>query len=166
MSRWSSSILRSRRFRWVRPARSRPPRAASCPTRRRAAGAADLSREHHRDARAADGTEQPLSTLHVRATEYTVGAHGPGAMPGTLPANSGYTYAVEYSVDEAIALDARQVRFSRPVIALRREFPGFPGWHRRAGRLLRSRASHLGCVRQRPGHQDRGYRRWPRRAGH
>lgn len=74
----------------------------------------------------ADGSEQPLNMLHVRATEYTVGAHGPAAMPGTLPANSGYTYAVEYSVDEAVALNARQVRFSKPVVAYVENFLHFP----------------------------------------
>ncbi|TMK65244.1 MAG: hypothetical protein E6G53_06375, partial [Actinobacteria bacterium] len=50
-----------------------------------------------------DGTTQPLSDLHVRATEYTVGQSGPAAMPGELPANSAYTYAADYSVDEALA---------------------------------------------------------------
>src|SRR6185369_4215638 len=55
-----------------------------------------------------DGSEQPLTTLHVRATEYTVGERGPQSMPGTLPPNSGFTYAVEYSVDEALAASARQ----------------------------------------------------------
>src|SRR4051794_752911 len=47
-----------------------------------------------------DGSTHPLTMLHVRATEYTVGATGPEAMPGELPANSGYTYAVELSADE------------------------------------------------------------------
>lgn len=51
----------------------------------------------------ADGSTQPLTSLHVRATEYTVGANGLNTMPGALPPNSGYTYAVELSVDEAIA---------------------------------------------------------------
>ncbi|HMC69270.1 MAG TPA: IPT/TIG domain-containing protein, partial [Mycobacteriales bacterium] len=49
----------------------------------------------------ADGTTQPASTLHVRATELTVGPNGPKAMPALLPANSAYTYCVELSVDEA-----------------------------------------------------------------
>jgi chitodextrinase len=73
-----------------------------------------------------DGTEQPLTTLHVRATEYTVGARGPAAMPGTLPLESGYTYAVDYSVDEALAAGARQVRFSQPVIGYVENFLHFP----------------------------------------
>ena len=62
------------------------------------------------------GATQSLSTLHVRATEYTVGPNGPSAMPATLPPNSFYTYCVEFSVDEAIAANARAVRFSQPVV--------------------------------------------------
>ena len=62
-----------------------------------------------------DGSKQPLETMHVRATEYTVGARGEEAMPGDLPATSGYTYAVELSVDEAIEAGATQVDFSKPV---------------------------------------------------
>jgi RHS repeat-associated protein len=62
-----------------------------------------------------DSSTQSLSTLHVRATEYTVGDSGPSAMPGGLPPRSGYTYAVELSVDEAIAAGATSVEFSQPV---------------------------------------------------
>lgn len=62
------------------------------------------------------GVTQALNTLHVRATEYTVGPNGPAAMPATLPANSFYTYCVEFSVDEAIAVNARTVRFNQPVV--------------------------------------------------
>lgn len=46
------------------------------------------------------GGTQPLTTLHVRATEYTVGPMGTMAMPGDLPPTSAYTYASEYSVDK------------------------------------------------------------------
>ncbi|MCA1805466.1 MAG: hypothetical protein LC646_09065 [Xanthomonadaceae bacterium] len=60
-----------------------------------------------------DGTTQAITTLNVRATEYTVGEDGPAAMPGELPPNSGYTYAVELSVDEALAAGAKTVRFDR-----------------------------------------------------
>lgn len=63
-----------------------------------------------------NGATQTLSTLHVRATEYTVGGRGLQAMPGDLPALSGYTYAVEFSVDEAEAVGAKDVRFDRAVI--------------------------------------------------
>jgi RHS repeat-associated protein len=74
----------------------------------------------------ADKRIVPLTTLHVRATEYTVGPNGSQAMPGPLPANSGYTYAVEFSVDEAIAAGAKSVRFSRPVINYVENFLRFP----------------------------------------
>lgn len=61
------------------------------------------------------GGTEPIDTLHVRATEYTVGPRGPAAMPGELPPTTAYTYAVELSVDEAVAAAARTVRFDRPV---------------------------------------------------
>jgi len=69
---------------------------------------------------------QPLTTLHVRATEYTVGVHGPQMMPATLPPSSGYTYAVELSIDEALAAGAMQVRFNQPVYLYVDNFTGFP----------------------------------------
>jgi RHS repeat-associated protein len=62
-----------------------------------------------------DGTAQPISSLSIRATEYTVGESGPAAMPGLLPATTGYTYALEYSVDEAMAAGAVDVVFSQPL---------------------------------------------------
>jgi hypothetical protein len=73
-----------------------------------------------------DGSMQGLTQLHVRATEYTVGASGPAAMPGELPATSAYTYAVEYSVDEAVAAGAKTVLFSQPVIQYLDNFLAFP----------------------------------------
>jgi RHS repeat-associated protein len=73
-----------------------------------------------------DGSTQPLSTLSVRATEYTVGPNGPKAMPAELQPTSGYTYAVEFSVDEALAAGATAVRFSQPVINYVENFLGFP----------------------------------------
>ena len=36
-----------------------------------------------------------LGPVHLRVTEFTVGAEGPAAMPGTLPPSVAYTYAVE-----------------------------------------------------------------------
>ncbi len=65
----------------------------------------------------------PLTTLNVRATEYTVGENGPQTMPGPLPANVGYTYAVELSADEA---PNQEVRFSQPVINYVENFLNFP----------------------------------------
>jgi len=83
-----------------------------------------------------DGSIQPLIQLDVRATEYTVGATGPQAMPADLPPQVGYTYAVEYSVDQALAAGATRVDFSQPVIAYVENFLQFPvgtpvpaGWY-------------------------------------
>jgi RHS repeat-associated protein len=85
-----------------------------------------------------DGSSQALTALHVRATEYTVGANGPQAMPGPLPPTSGYTYAVELSVDEAVAAGATQVNFSQTVPFYVDNFLNFPtgsvvpvGWYDR-----------------------------------
>lgn len=73
-----------------------------------------------------DGSSQPLATLNVRATEYTVGPNGLKAMPGPLPPATAYTYAVELSVDEAIAAGAKEVVFSRPVPVYVDNFLNFP----------------------------------------
>jgi hypothetical protein len=73
-----------------------------------------------------DGTSQPLTTLHVRATEYSVGPSGPQALPADLPPSSGYTYAVEFSVDEAVAAGATGVTFDRPVISYVENFLHLP----------------------------------------
>lgn len=83
-----------------------------------------------------DGTTQPLTELNVRATEYTVGENGPESMPGALPPTSGYTYAVELSVDQAAAAGADQVRFSKQASVFVDNFLDFPvglaipaGWY-------------------------------------
>ena len=73
-----------------------------------------------------DGTRVPLSTLSVRATEYTVGARGPARMPGTMPRQIAYTYAVELSVDEAESMGATGVAFDRPVPFYVDNFLGMP----------------------------------------
>jgi RHS repeat-associated protein len=73
-----------------------------------------------------NGSVVPLGQLDVRATEYTVGANGPEAMPGPLPATSAYTYAVELSVDSALAAGATTVRFTQPVELYVENFLGFP----------------------------------------
>jgi RHS repeat-associated protein len=72
-----------------------------------------------------DGTTRALTTLSVRATEYTVGSAGPTAMPADLPPQSGYTYCVELSVDEAVAAGATTVQFSKPVAFYVENFLGF-----------------------------------------
>jgi RHS repeat-associated protein len=49
-----------------------------------------------------NGTSTPLASMTIRATEFTDGTRGgPSAMPGPLPFNVAYTYAVELSLDEA-----------------------------------------------------------------
>ncbi|MDQ6423553.1 fibronectin type III domain-containing protein [Paenibacillus sp. LHD-117] len=62
-----------------------------------------------------NGNRVPLATMNVRATEYTVGENGMNQMPGELPSFVAYTYAVELSVDEAIAAGATGVEFNKPV---------------------------------------------------
>ena len=73
-----------------------------------------------------DGSTQPLTSLTVRATEYTVGPNGPAAMPAPLPPTSAYTYATELSVDEAVAAGATTVTFTKPVAVYVENFIGFP----------------------------------------
>ncbi len=73
----------------------------------------------------ADGSTQPLNSMDLRATEFTVGDRGPLAMPATLPATSGYTYAAELSVDQAIAAGATDVQFDTPLPVYVENFLGF-----------------------------------------
>lgn len=77
-----------------------------------------------------DGTTQALDHLDVRATEYTVGDNGPAAMPGELPPQSAYTYAVELSVDQAleqgVKVAGKDVTFSQPVPFYVDNFLDFP----------------------------------------
>ena len=79
-----------------------------------------------------DGSTGPLDTLDVRATEYTIGDDGEDAMPAALPPASGYTYAVELSVDEAVDAGATEVRFDKPVATYVENFLEFPVGERRA----------------------------------
>jgi RHS repeat-associated protein len=73
-----------------------------------------------------DGSMQAAGSLHIRATEFTVGPDGPAAMPGVLPPLSGYTYCVEFSADEAVAAGALSVQFSQPLFAYLENFLQFP----------------------------------------
>jgi len=73
-----------------------------------------------------NGDLQPLSTLDVRITEYTVGPNGPEAMPAELPPTTGYTYAAEFSVDEALAADATRVFFDPAAVFYLDNFLDFP----------------------------------------
>ncbi|HET9533246.1 MAG TPA: hypothetical protein VFQ92_23020, partial [Blastocatellia bacterium] len=72
------------------------------------------------------GAMQPLTTMHVRISEYTVGPNGPEAMPAELSTTSAYTYAVEFNADEAVAAGASNIFFSQPVIFYQDNFLGFP----------------------------------------
>jgi len=72
------------------------------------------------------GGTQAISSLNIRATEYTVGENGPAAMPGILPTTSAYTYAVELSADEALAGGATGVTFNQPVFNYVENFLDFP----------------------------------------
>jgi hypothetical protein len=78
----------------------------------------------------ADGTQKQLSTISVRATEYTVGDTGQNAMPAPLPPTSGYTYAVEFTVDEAMAdgvrKNGKEVVFNQPAYVYLDNFLNFP----------------------------------------
>ncbi|MCP5526849.1 MAG: hypothetical protein H7A47_08600 [Verrucomicrobiales bacterium] len=73
-----------------------------------------------------DGSRQPLDTLNVRATEFTVGGSGPRAMPAQLPSGTGYTYCVDLGVDEAVAAHASWVEFDRSQFVYVDNFLGFP----------------------------------------
>jgi RHS repeat-associated protein len=89
-----------------------------------------------------DGSTQPLAAMHVRATEYTVGPLGPLQMPAELPENTMYNYAVELSVDEAMAAGARRVEFTNPVIVYVEGFVDAPvGANVPAGSFDRERAA-------------------------
>ena len=73
-----------------------------------------------------DGTSAAVNATSFRATEYTVGRNGPKAMPATLPPTSGYTYAVELSLDQALTVGAKEVRFSTPLPFYVENFLHFP----------------------------------------
>jgi RHS repeat-associated protein len=72
-----------------------------------------------------NGSTQTLSSMRVRATEYTVGSQGPAAMPLDLPKTSAYTYAVAFTVDEADAAGATALRFSQTVYGYVENFMHF-----------------------------------------
>jgi RHS repeat-associated protein len=73
-----------------------------------------------------NGTTQPLTSLHIRATEYTVGPNGPQAMPADLPATSLYTYAFDLSADEALTAGASHLTFSQVLPFYVENFLQFP----------------------------------------
>ena len=71
------------------------------------------------------GSAVQLPALSMRATEYTRGPQGEQAMPGDLPAQSGYTYAVAYTADEELDAGADQIVLDKPVYAYTENFVGF-----------------------------------------
>ena len=75
----------------------------------------------------ADGSTRSVSALHVQMTEFTVGDAGPRAMPGELPAVTGYTYAIELAAAEAgVKIAGKDVLFSQPVVFYEKNFLDFP----------------------------------------
>ena len=72
-----------------------------------------------------DGSERAIEDLDVRLTEFTVGDDGRAAMPGELPPSSAYTWAAEFSVDEAVEAGATEVEFSKPVVTYIENFLEF-----------------------------------------
>lgn len=73
-----------------------------------------------------NGQTQSCTSLSVRATEFTVGANGPAAMPAVLPPSSLYTYCLELSADEAEAAGASSVEFTQPLCLYLENFLNFP----------------------------------------
>ena len=81
-----------------------------------------------------DGSEEDLSTLTLRVTEYPFEAMDSQESwqttarfaPGTLPLAGGVHYGMELRVDEAEELDARWVSFSKPVSLYVENFLGLP----------------------------------------
>jgi RHS repeat-associated protein len=73
-----------------------------------------------------DGTTQAMSSLTMRATEFTIGPLGGQAMPAALPPTTAYTYAVELSADEVIAQGAVGVQFTQPLYLYVENFLDFP----------------------------------------
>jgi RHS repeat-associated protein len=72
------------------------------------------------------GERLPVASIDMRATEYTVGDDGPEQMPAELPPTSAYTYAVDFSADEALGPGAGDVEFSQPLYSYVEDIVGFP----------------------------------------
>jgi len=106
-----------------------------------------------------NGTTMPLSTLSIRATEYTVGDTGPAAMPATCPPTSAYTYAVEYSADEALAAVPRWCISASPYTTIWRISWG-SRWESACRPATTTGAAIPGCLSRRCRGQDtvRGWR--------
>ena len=83
-----------------------------------------------------DGSTRALSQMNVRVSEYTVGAWGGQAMPADLNMAVGYTWAANFTVDEAETIGAKSVTFSKPVVTYVDNFIDMPvgtavpaGWY-------------------------------------
>ena len=121
--------------------------------RRHAAGDAAFPQGTQATMMLPDGTH-PASDDPARARHRVHGRpQRPAGHAGELPPTTGYTYAVELSVDEATAAGATDVTLRPAGPVLRRELPELPGRRHRAGRLLRPHEGPVGRLRQRPGHR-------------
>ena len=109
------------------PPRTRWRAAARSPTAPAAASRPSCSRRARRRRwRCPTAGARPIQDFDVRVTEYTQGDSGLAAMPGQLPPNTAYTYAAEFSVDEAVEDGATDVRFDKPVISYTDNFLDLP----------------------------------------
>ncbi|WP_370307296.1 RHS repeat-associated core domain-containing protein [Sinimarinibacterium flocculans] len=73
-----------------------------------------------------DGSTQGLAGDVIRLTEFTVGNSGLSAMPGNLPPSSAYTYAVDMTGDQQLAVGAKTMQFSTPPSLYLDNFLDFP----------------------------------------
>lgn len=81
----------------------------------------------------ADGSKKELSSIHVHVTEYPLEKNSPAQWtrtarfaPGTLPSSSGVHYGLDITTDEAAALGAKHVTFSKPVALYVENVLGLP----------------------------------------
>lgn len=72
------------------------------------------------------GQSQIAEELTFRLTEYTVGPTGEERMPGSLPPQTAYTYALEISADEALNEGATGIALSAPASLFVDNFLGVP----------------------------------------
>ena len=101
-----------------------------------------------------DGSTAPLTAMHARATEYTVGTNGPSMMPADLPPTSAYTYAVQLSADEELSAGATELTFSQPLPFYLENFLGFAVGTSVPSGFYDPDAGCVGALVQRSGAQD------------
>jgi len=73
-----------------------------------------------------NGTRQTLSQASIRITELTQGENGLRRMPANLPERSAYTFAADYTLDEAQSLGAERVEFSQAIPIYLDNYLNFP----------------------------------------